>query len=183
MWRVICALAGGCGLRLGTVGEGGVKMGKVLMLLKGVMGCAEKSHGGPSAVNASVARGRWGEDVAIRYLAGLGWRIIGRNVRPCRKDRRCELDIVAFDPRERGVVFVEVKTHKAHSDFAGRLWGVDRRKKRNLLRASANWLMRKRWHGNFRFDVMEVYGAEDGAAPCVDHIMNVRLFPENWRWW
>ena len=183
MWRVICALAGACGLSLGAVGEGGVKMGKVLMLLKGLMGCAEKSHGGPSAVNASVARGRWGEDVAIRYLAGLGWRIIGRNVRPCRKDRRCELDIVAFDPRERGVVFVEVKTHKAHSDFAGRLWGVDRRKKRNLLRASANWLMRKRWHGNFRFDVMEVYGAEDGASPCVDHIRNVRLFPENWRWW
>lgn len=158
-------------------------MGKMLRLLKGLMGCAKETHGSPRAVNVSVARGRWGEDVSVRHLVGLGWRIIGRNVRPCRKDRRCELDIVAFDPRERSVVFVEVKTHKSRSDFAGRLWGIDRRKKRNLLRASANWLMHKRWHGNFRFDVMEVYGAEDGAAPYVDHIMNVRLFPENWRWW
>jgi len=158
-------------------------MGKVLMLLRGLMGRAERSHGGPGAVNVGVARGRWGEGVAARHLAALGWRIIGRNVRPCRRDRRCELDIVAFDPRERSVVFVEVKTHKAKSDYACRLWGIGRRKRQNLLRASANWLMRKRWHGNFRFDVMEVYGVEDGVAPYVDHIMNVRLFPENWRWW
>ncbi len=134
-------------------------------------------------MNASADRGRWGENVSARHLAGMGWRIIGRNERPCRRDRRCELDIVAFDPRERSVVFVEVKTHKARSDFAGRLWGIDGRKKQNLLRASANWLMQKRWHGNFRFDVMEVYGEEGAGEPYIDHMRNVRLFPDKWRWW
>jgi Holliday junction resolvase-like predicted endonuclease len=82
------------------------------------------------------------------------------------------------------VVFVEVKTHKRHSSYAGRLWAIDRRKKSNLLRASANWLMVRKWHGNFRFDVIEIYGEQDGELPPeIDHIMNVKLFPSNWRFW
>ena len=80
------------------------------------------------------------------------------------------------------VVFVEVKTHRWHSAFAGRLWAVGRRKKRNVLRACANWLIRRKWHGNFRFDVIEVYG-EEGGVPEIDHIENVPLFPPHWRFW
>lgn len=134
--------------------------------------------------NGNVVRGCWGEDVAAAHLRRKGWRIIGRNVRPCRKDRRCELDIVAYVPGERQVVFVEVKTHRRHSSYAGRLWAVDRRKKANLLRASANWIMDRKWHGNCRFDVIEVYGEEHcGVPPEIDHIMNVKLFPANWRFW
>ncbi len=131
-----------------------------------------------------VARGQWGEDVAAAYLTGQGWRILERNARPCRRDRRCELDIVAFIPASSQVVFVEVKTHRRHSAWAHRLWAVDRRKKRNLLRASANWLMRRRWHGNCRFDVIEIYGTADAATPPeIDHVTNVPLFPPNWRFW
>ena len=134
--------------------------------------------------NVSVQRGCWGEDVAAAHLQRMGWRIIGRNVRPCRRDRRCELDIVAYVPAERQIVFVEVKTHKRHSSYAGRLWAIDRRKKSNLLRASANWLMGHKWHGNCRFDVIEIYGEQDGNIPPeIDHIMNVKLFPPNWRFW
>ena len=131
-----------------------------------------------------MAAGRWGEGVAADYLEGLGWRILERNSRPCRRDLRCELDLVAFEPGERRVVFVEVKTHRSRSAWAGRLWAVDRRKKRNLLRASANWLMRRRWHGNFRFDVIEIYGGMAGDSPPeIDHVPNVPLFPANWRFW
>jgi putative endonuclease len=134
--------------------------------------------------NPNVRRGRWGEDVAAEHLKCIGWRIIGRNVRPCRRDRRCELDIVAYIPGERQIVFVEVKTHRKHSSYAGRLWAIDRRKKSNLLRAGANWLMERKWHGNCRFDVIEVYGEENGDNPPeIDHITNVRLFPSNWRFW
>ena len=110
-------------------------------------------------------------------------RILDRNVRPCRRDLRCELDVVAFIPGSRQVVFVEVKTHGRRSVRASRLWAIDRRKKRNIMRAGANWLMRRRWHGNFRFDVIEVYGRPGGASPEMDHIENVPLFPPNWRFW
>ena len=59
-----------------------------------------------------VARGQWGENVAADYLTGQGWRILERNARPCRRDQRCELDIVAFIPSSSQVVFVEVKTDR-----------------------------------------------------------------------
>ena len=132
----------------------------------------------------SVAQGEWGEDVAAGHLAGIGWSILGRRVRPCRRDRRCEIDIVAFDPIAKRIVFVEVKTHAAHSRHATRVWGVDRRKKRVLLRACATWIKRRKWHGNFQFDVVEVYGSHDSAAPpTIDHVENVRLFGDNWRFW
>ena len=131
----------------------------------------------------SEASGRWGEGEAGRFLERRGWRILERNVRPCRADRRCEIDLIAFAPRERMVVFVEVKTHRRHSAFAGRLWAVDRRKKRTLLRACASWLMRRKWHGSFRFDVIEVYGIEGGGDPEIDHVENARLFPAHWRFW
>ena len=143
----------------------------------------EPSVATPS-VNGSVQRGCWGENVAAAHLRRIGWRIVGRNVRPCKRDRRCELDIVAYVPSERQVVFVEVKTHRRHSPYASRLWAIDRRKRANLLRASASWIMSRKWHGNCRFDVIEVYGDKDGDAPPeIDHIMNVRLFPPNWRFW
>ena len=136
------------------------------------------------SINTSVRRGAWGEDMAAAYLRRIGWRIVGRNVRPCKNDRRCELDIVAYVPRERRIVFVEVKTHLRHSSYAGRLWAIDRRKKANLLKACANWLMSKKWHENYRFDVVEVYGSDEGGTPPeIDHITNVKLFPPNWRFW
>ena len=139
-------------------------------------------HGSNRAIAQRTAeRGRWGEDVAAAHLMRRGWRIVGRNVRPCRGDQRCELDIIAYIPQEEKVVFVEVKAHAKRSPFAGRLWAVDARKKRNLLRASASWLMRRHWHGNFRFDVIEIYGTAGNAE--LDHIENVKLFSSNWRFW
>jgi hypothetical protein len=44
--------------------------------------------------------------------------------------------------------------------------------------------MSRKWHGNFRFDIIEVYGEENGGNPPeIDHISNVRLFAANWRFW
>ena len=145
-----------------------------------------KKENAPSVkapATVSEASGRWGEGVAGRYLEQRGWRILERNVRPCCTDRRCEIDLIAFAPYEQKVVFVEVKTHRRHSAFARRLWAVDRSKKRNVLRACASWVMRRKWHGNFRFDVIEVYGIEGGGSPEIDHIENVHLFPPHWRFW
>ena len=145
----------------------------------------ERAYAVPSNVQVTVseASGRWGEGVARCHLERRGWRMLEWNSRPCRTDRRCEIDLIAFAPHERMVVFVEVKTHRQHSAFARRLWAVDKRKKRNVLRACTSWLMSHKWHGNFRFDVIEVYGIEGEDAPEIDHIENVHLFPARWRLW
>ena len=130
----------------------------------------------------SVRRGQWGEEQAARFLRRAGMEIVARNVRPVAGDRRCEIDIIAHESACNAIVFVEVKTHLRHSERASRLWSIDRRKKSNLLRACASWLLRRNWRGNYRFDVVEVYGdGEKGAAPEIDHIRNVPLFPPNWR--
>ena len=135
-------------------------------------------------VEISIRQGMWGEEVATRHILRLGWRILERNAHPCQSDRRCELDIIALEPCNNRVVFVEVKTHRRRSDFASRLWAIDGRKKRNLLRAGASWLMRRRWHGHWRFDVIQIYGDSASAKPPeIDHVTNVKLFPSNWRFW
>lgn len=131
----------------------------------------------------SGRQGSWGEDMACLYLVERGWTVIERNARPCASDRRCEVDIIAKSPAG-GVVFVEVKTHRRHSEYASRLWRVGKRKKRPLLRACASWVMAHRWHGNFRFDVIQVYGDRSSpGGPEIDHIENVPLFGPNWRFW
>ena len=143
------------------------------------MNASESSRG---EENASI--GRWGEDVAACFLRSHGWNILGRRVRPCRRDRRCEIDVIARSRDRRTVVFVEVKTHAARSPRAAPMWGVDRRKKNVLLRACANWIMREKWHGNFRFDVIQVFGRRTGPNPPeIDHFENVPLFPAKWRFW
>ena len=133
--------------------------------------------------NVAVARGRRGEEAAAAFLAARGWTVLERNARPCALDQRCEIDLVIQSRDKRSVVFVEVKTHRARSPRAGRLWRVNRRKKNVLLRACTNWILRKKWHGNFRFDVVEVYGTPAGGPPEIDHVENVPLFPPKWRFW
>lgn len=145
---------------------------------------SRKGAGAPAGgACVAVSRGQWGEDAASAYLQARGWVVLERNARPCSRDRRCEIDIVLRSRDGRSVVFVEVKTHRAHSPFASRLWRVNRRKRNVLLRACTNWIMRNKWHGNFRFDVVEVYGAPEDGMPEIDHIENVPLFPSRWRFW
>ncbi|WP_353066400.1 YraN family protein [Arcanobacterium hippocoleae] len=52
--------------------------------------------------------GAWGEDLAVQMLATKGFSILARNWR-CRYG---EIDIVAFDPQDRAVIAMEVKTRR-----------------------------------------------------------------------
>lgn len=50
--------------------------------------------------------GKLGEEIAVKYLQKLGYRILERNFHK----RYCELDIVALDKET--LVFIEVKTRR-----------------------------------------------------------------------
>lgn len=126
--------------------------------------------------NLGVVRGAWGESVAVEHLRRGGYEIIERNTRPVARDGRLEIDIVAWDRAKDTMVFVEVKQHAALAPYARRLRSIDRRKRRNLLRACNTWRRVNRWRGSFRFDVVEVYGVPEGGRPVVDHIQDVALF-------
>lgn len=126
--------------------------------------------------NVGVSHGEWGENVAVDFLRCRGFEIIDRNSRPFAKDARLEIDIVAWERSSDTMVFVEVKQHATCSPYARRLRSVDQRKRANLRRAFAAWRRVNRWHGAYRFDVIEVYGVPDGGRPVIDHIPDVELF-------
>ena len=128
------------------------------------------------ADNVGVLHGVWGEAVAVEHLRRRGYEIVDRNSRPVEKDERLEIDIVAWDRRKDEMVFVEVKQHAKPSPYARRLRSVDRRKRMNLRRACNAWRRTNRWHGAFRFDVIEIYGVPGGGPPVVDQISDVELF-------
>ena len=129
--------------------------------------------------NLGVERGVWGERVAAEHLRRNGFEIVDRNVRPVGRDERLEIDIVAWDRKRDEMVFVEVKQHADLTPHARRLRSVNRRKRQNLLRACNAWRRINRWHGAFRFDVVEIYGVPEGGHPVIDHISDVRLFAKS----
>lgn len=133
------------------------------------------------AVNVGVAHGAWGEDVAAEYLRRGGFEIVERNTRPVERDSRLEIDLVAWDRKADTMVFVEVKQHATLSSYARRLRSVDRRKRENLRRACNAWRRTNKWHGAYRFDVIEIYGTPEGGRPVIDHIEHVELFARRGR--
>lgn len=120
--------------------------------------------------------GRWGEEIAARWLAGHGYAIIGQRVRPNRRD---ELDLIV----QRGacLVFVEVKTRR-NENYGRPVAAVNARKRHSLCRAAAAYLRRARYpEGCYRFDVVEVVGRPGPDAPVVRHIKDAFRFDPRYR--
>ncbi len=119
-------------------------------------------------LRGNQATGVWGEELAARYLAGKGYRILGRRVRVGRRD---ELDVIARSP-DHILVFIEVKT-RASEAFGRPVSAVDRRKRNALSRGALRYMMRLKEKPNyFRMDVVEVIGTPGGDAPVVRHLEN-----------
>ena len=109
--------------------------------------------------------GKYGEDVAERYLKQKGYKIIERNF-TCRQG---ELDIVA-ENREY-LIFIEVKT-RSNFLYGKPIEAVDRKKQKHLYKVAKYYLHIHRWEERFvRFDVVEVY-VEKGIAK-VSHIRQI----------
>jgi putative endonuclease len=101
--------------------------------------------------------GRHGEDIAKTFLQNKGLIIEARNVRAGSHD---EIDIVARDPREGIMVFIEVKTRAwVHRDF-GPLLNLTWAKRRNMKRAALRWVATNAYDGGWRCDVVCVAGGK-----------------------
>ena len=110
--------------------------------------------------------GRYGEQVAARYLSDLGYRILATNWR-CPTG---ELDIVAIDGDV--LVFVEVKT-RSSTRFGVPAEAVTRVKASRLRTLAGAWLAEHRpRHNGLRFDVISVLSSRAGAAH-VEHLQGV----------
>jgi putative endonuclease len=114
-------------------------------------------------VSARNELARAGEEIAARFLAARGWRILGRNL---RYGRTGEIDIVA--ERAGVLAFVEVKTRRGDA-YGTPGEAVTWRKQRRIRELARHYLMSERPRAAaIRFDVVEVRAG--GRAPGVTHL-------------
>jgi len=110
--------------------------------------------------DAPLDLGVWGEDQAADRLRHNGWKILGRRVRPNRRD---ELDIIAL--RDGVLAFVEVKT-RTDERIARPGASVNATKRHALNRAARAFLSQAGFPDLiYRFDIVEVVGRPGGAPP------------------
>lgn len=95
--------------------------------------------------------GKEGEDIAAGYLHTQGYRILARNVRLHPQ----EIDIIAHDPHEDTLVFVEVKALEFTSAFPPQV-RAGPRKWKALHRAARRWMARRDFDCGFRMDLIIV---------------------------
>jgi putative endonuclease len=109
-------------------------------------------------------RGQQGEDLAAEHFERLGYRVLARN----HRTRYGELDLVVCDGSS--LVFVEVKTRREGS---GSPWDALHDLKRSQVRRMAiAWLssVKRRPHGDMRFDAVGIVLDRDGALVRLDHL-------------
>lgn len=128
-----------------------------------------RGSGTPWAQNRSL--GDVGEDLAARYLIGLGMEVLDRNWR-CPAG---ELDLVLADGPH--LVFCEVKTRRTER-FGTPVEAVGAAKAGRLRRLAYAWLAEHdHWVESFRIDVVGVLlQPRDGVAagqPTIQHLKGV----------
>ncbi|MDD2582562.1 MAG: YraN family protein [Desulfuromonadaceae bacterium] len=121
----------------------------------------------PPATGGNKGTGELGEEVAANFIIGRGYRILERNFR-CKGG---EVDIIARDPGDKSLVFIEVKTRRGLSYGVPQL-AVTPFKQRQISKAALTWLSKNRLHDtNARFDVIAILLHTDGRH-AIDHIKN-----------
>ncbi|WP_132526227.1 YraN family protein [Phorcysia thermohydrogeniphila] len=111
----------------------------------------------------SQEKGREGEKIASRYLLKRGYSIIRRNYRSSYG----EIDIIAFDPSTKTIVFVEVKLRKKGAQSTP-LETVNRTKQKKIIKTALKFLNETELtYEAVRFDVI---GIEDGEISTVFHV-------------
>jgi putative endonuclease len=111
--------------------------------------------------------GMLGEDLATNFLIARGFRILERNFR-CKGG---EVDIIARDPGDKSLVFIEVKARRGLTYGVPQL-AVTAFKQRQISKAALTWLSKNRLHDtNARFDVIAIL-LHTETAHNIEHIKN-----------
>ncbi len=118
---------------------------------------------GDRPVGEHIRLGRAGEQQAVRFLKGKGYRIVTTNYR-CADG---EIDIIALDGST--IVFAEVKTRtdRIHADPQD---AVTADKQHRIMAATRTFLRQTRSQGRiFRFDIVAVIWSTVGSVQVEHH--------------
>ena len=98
----------------------------------------------------NISVGKNGEEIAVNYLEGKGYKILETNR---HFSRFCEIDIIALDKDT--LVFVEVKTRK--TDICGHPFeAVTRTKYNNIKQGLFMYLQENPKYKKFRIDAVSI---------------------------
>jgi putative endonuclease len=117
--------------------------------------------GAPAGPGARL--GRAGEKAAAAFLQARGFRIVGAGFLA----RRGEIDLVCR--RDDGLYLVEVKT-RAQDAYGTPAEAVDRRKRRALRAAAAEYRALSEWRGPIHFAVIAIRADPDGSVRTLDFL-------------
>jgi len=111
--------------------------------------------------------GNYGEDLAVKYLQKLGYKILKRNY----LIRGGEIDIVAKDKEI--LVFVEVKTRYSH-EFGDPAEAMTYFKMKALLKTTLFYLLQNKLENSpYRLDFISVDFSQDQKNPKIELIKNI----------
>lgn len=111
--------------------------------------------------------GKWGEDVAARYMEQQGWFVRHRDWRY----RHTDIDIVCIDAEDTMLVFVEVKT-RSTDEYGRPSEAVDADKRRNIITAATAYRHTFRKENRMvRYDIIAITGTPDHPDKInIEHI-------------
>lgn len=111
-----------------------------------------------------------GEDIAVQFLSQKGFEIVERNY----FHGHGEIDIIAIDPRDNYLVFVEVKTRYS-LEYGNPVYAINKKKLSQIKKIAELYLADKNIQQcNCRFDVVTVL-LIDPNNPQVEHYENVYI--------
>ncbi len=110
--------------------------------------------------------GKWGEQVAARYLESQGYTIQDRDWKIGKRD----LDIVAINDIGDLLVVAEVKT-RTEGSSVDPIQAVNEAKMRNLAIATNAYVKQKGIDAEIRFDIIAVVGLDEDQCK-VEHIVD-----------
>lgn len=113
------------------------------------------------------AIGNQGEELAVKYLQQLGYKILERNY----QIKGGEIDIIAMERGE--LVLVEVKTRYSHQ-FGAPLESVTPWKLKHILKSALFYLNKISWGDKpYRIDVLAIDYADDRGNPKIELLKSV----------
>ena len=110
--------------------------------------------------------GKLGEELAVEYLTGKGYKILERNWHNIHK----EIDIIAKDGEE--LVIVEVKARQT-DEYGEPDIAVTKKKQRMLVAAANAYILKNGLDTETRFDIVSIV-IKDGE-PVIEHIEDAFL--------
>ena len=111
--------------------------------------------------------GKKGEQKAVEFLKEKGYQIIEQNF----LKRMGEIDKIAFDPKYKEYVFIEVKT-RSNLSFGHPEESVTQQKINKIVRTAEIWINNQKLDDpEWRIDIIGIYWGKRG--PEIEHIENI----------